>query len=220
MRRLKYHLGDQEVLAACKYDNLDELLSNLGSGILSESQVAHRLAQARQEAEPAVEQPKPNLPLSSPSSGVTVLGVGDLLIRMGRCCNPIPGDEIVGFITRTRGVTVHKKDCSSILNEDEPERIVHVEWGAVRELYPVRLKMKAYDRVGLLRDVTVAVSEEHVNIASVITQELADGTVTMELTLHTTGLDQLGKLFAKLEGVRGVTSVTRDRSSMPAPARA
>ena len=66
-----------------------------------------------------------------------------------------------------------------------------------------------------MRDVTTSVSEEKVNIASVITKELSDGTVTMELTLHTTGLDQLGKLFAKLEGVRGVTSVTRDRSSIP-----
>ncbi len=220
LRRLNHHLNDDEVLAICKYDTMDELLANLGSGFLTESQVAHRLAQARQEAEPAEPQTKPNLPLSSPSSGITVLGVGDLLIRMGRCCNPIPGDEISGFITRTRGVTVHKKDCPSLRNEDEQERIVKVEWGAARELYPARVKMKAYDRVGLLRDITVLVSEERVNIASVITQELEDGTVTIELTLHTTGLEQLGKLFAKLEGVRGITSVTRDRSSIPAPARA
>ena len=219
LRRLNHHLEDAEVLVACKYENMDELLANLGSGVITESQVAHRLAQARQEADPVIEQPRPNLPLSSPSSGISVLGVGDLLIRMGRCCNPIPGDEISGFITRTRGVTVHKKDCPSLRHEDEQERIVNVEWGAVKELYPVRVKMAAYDRVGLLRDVTVQVSEEHVNIASVITRELEDGTVTMELTLYTTGLDQLGKLFAKLEGVKGVISVTRDRSPIPDPAR-
>ena len=219
LRRLSQRLDDAEVLASCKYDNMDEFLASLGSGIITESQVAHRLAQARQEAEPVVEQPRPNLPLSSPSSGISVLGVGDLLIRMGRCCNPIPGDEILGFITRTRGVTVHKKDCASLRNEDEQERVVKVDWGAVKELYPVRVKMAAYDRVGLLRDITVAVSEERVNIASVITRELEDGTVTIELTLYTTGLDQLGKLFAKLEGVRGVTTLTRDRSSIPAPAR-
>ena len=218
LRRLSHRLDDAEVLAICKYDNMDEFLANLGSGIITESQVAHRLGQARQEAEPVVEQPRPNLPLSSPSSGISVLGVGDLLIRIGRCCNPIPGDNILGFITRTKGVTVHKKDCASIRNEDEQERVVKVDWGAVRELYPVRVKMTSYDRLGLLRDITVAVSEEKVNIASVITRELEDGTVTIELTLHTTGLDQLGKLFAKLEGVRGVTTVTRDRSSIPASA--
>ena len=215
LRRLNQHLDDAEILAACKYDNMDEFLANLGSGGITESQVAHRLAQAHQEKEPQPEAPKPDLPLSSPSSGITVLGVGDLLIRMARCCNPIPGDPIIGFVTRSRGVTVHKDGCNSLLNEDEPDRIVKVDWGEAHELYPVRVKMKAYDRVGLLRDVTTSVSEEKVNIASVITKELPDGTVTMELTLHTTGLDQLGKLFAKLEGVRGVTSVTRDRSSIP-----
>ena len=94
-----------------------------------------------------------------------------------------------------------------------------VDWGEAKELYPIRVRIKAYDRVGLLRDCTVQVSEEGVNIASVITQEHPDGTVTMDLTMHTTGLDQLGKLFAKLEGVRGVTSVTRDRSSIAAPSR-
>ncbi len=219
LRRLSQHLDDDEVVAICKYDSIDELLANLGSGIITESQVSHRLAQARQGTEPEVQRPKPNVPLSSPSSGISVLGVGDLLVRVGRCCNPIPGDEILGFITRTRGVTVHKKDCHSLRNEDEQERIVNVDWGVERQLYPVRVKMKAYDRVGLLRDITVAVSEEHVNIASVVTQELEDGTVTIELTLHTTGLEQLGKLFAKLEGVRGITSVTRDRSSFPAPTR-
>ena len=219
LRRFNQRFDDAEVLALCKHDDMEEFLANLGSGVITESQVAHRLAQSRQEADQPTEQVKPNLPLSSPSSGISVLGVGDLLIRIGRCCNPIPGDEILGFITRARGVTVHKKDCSGIRNEDEQERIVKVEWGAAQELYPVRVKMKAYDRVGLLRDVTVLVSEEHVNIASVITREHTDGTVTMELTLHTTGLDQLGKLFAKLEGVRSVTSVTRDLSSLPAPAR-
>ncbi len=219
LKRFNQRLSDTEVLTLCKHDNMEEFLANLGSGVITESQVAHRLSQSRQETDQPAEQVKPNLPLSSPSSGISVMGVGDLLIRIGRCCNPIPGDEILGFITRARGVTVHKKDCVGIRNEDEPERIVKVEWGAIQELYPVRVKMKAYDRVGLLRDVTVLVSEEKVNIASVITQELADGTVTMELTLHTTGLDQLGKLFAKLEGVGGVTSVTRDRSSQPAPAR-
>ena len=216
MRRLNQQLDDAEVLSLCRYDSMDELLANLGSGGMSESQLAQRVAQARQAAEAQTETPKPNLPLSSPSSGISVLGVGDLLIRMARCCNPIPGDEIMGFITRSRGVTVHKDGCVSLRNEDEPDRIVNVDWGETHHLYPVRVEMRAYDRVGLLRDVTVQVSEERVNIASVITKELPDGTVTIELTLHTTGLDQLGKLFSKLEGVKGVISATRHRSALPA----
>ncbi len=216
LRRINQHMEDSEILVICKYDSIDDFLADLGSGGITESQVAHRLAQARQETEPALEHPKPNVPLSSPSSGVTVLGVGDLLIRIAQCCNPIPGEPILGYITRSRGVTVHKKNCSSLKNEDERERIVQVDWGQTQDLYPTRIMMKAYDRVGLLRDITGQLSEEHVNIASVITKELADGSVTVELTVHTTGLDQLGKVFAKLEGVSGVTSVYREGSSISA----
>ena len=212
LRRINQNVDDAEVLSISKYDNMDDLLADLGSGGISESQLAHRLAQSRKETEPELPPVKTNLPLSSPSSGISVLGVGDLLIRMARCCNPIPGDPILGFITRSRGVTVHKMDCVSLKNEDEQERIVTVDWGETKHLYPIRIMMKAYDRVGLLRDVTVQVSEERVNIASVITKELSDGTVTIELTVHTTGLDQLGKLFAKLEGVSGVKAVYRERS--------
>ena len=212
LRRLNLKLEESEILNLVKFDRMEDFLLSLGSGGLSEGQLAHRLSLAARQ-EPDLPQIKNNLPLSSPSSGISVLGVGDLLIRMAGCCNPIPGDDIAGFVTRVRGVTVHKKDCISLRNEDEPERIVQVSWGEVKELYPVRVCIEAYDRVGLLRDVTVRVSEEKVNIASVVTQEKSDGTVTMELTLHTTGLDQIGKLFAKLEGVRSVTSVTRAHSA-------
>ena len=216
LRRINQNVDDAEILSISKYENMDDLLADLGSGVISESQLAHRLAESRKETEPALPPVKPNLPLSSPSSGISVLGVGDLLIRMARCCNPIPGDPILGFITRSRGVTVHKRDCVSLKNEDEQERIVKVDWGEAKHLYPIRIMMKAYDRVGLLRDVTMQVSEERVNIASVITKELSDGTVTIELTVHTTGLEQLGKLFAKLEGVSGIKSVYRDSSSSAA----
>ena len=213
IRRMNLTLSDTEVLTLVKYDGMEDFLVALGSGVITEAQVAYRLAQSRQEQER--EDPFPNkskLAFSSPNTGVSVMGVGELLTRMAECCNPIPGDEILGYITRTRGVSVHKNDCPNLKNEDEQERIIHVSWGSIKDLYPVRVRMEAYDRVGLLRDMTVKVSEEKVNIASVVTEENDDGTVTMELTLHTTGLGQLGKLFSKLEGVRGVTSVTRARS--------
>ena len=209
LRRLNLHLGDAEILALVKFDKMADFLANLGSGGITEAQVAHRLVQVRQEPEPLVNPARPALPLSSPSSGISVLGVGDLLIRMAPCCNPIPGDDILGFVTRSRGVTVHKKDCASLQNEDEPDRIIDVDWGETKELYPVRVRLEAYDRVGLLRDITVQVSEERVNIASVVTEEHPDGTVSISLTLHTTDIDQLGKLFTKLERVRSVTSATR-----------
>ena len=217
LRRLNQKVDDETVKGLFKVDTMDDLLADLGSGNIAESLLSHRLAQIGHETEQPLTQRRNDLPLSSPSSGITVLGVGDLLIRMGRCCNPIPGDPIIGFITRARGVTVHKRDCAGVRHEDEPERLVDVQWGEEQQLYPVRITMKAYDRVGLLRDLTSVVSNEGVNIASVVTGEYADGTVTTALTCHTTGLDQLNKLFAKLEGVRGCISVTRDHTIMPAP---
>ncbi|MCH8988198.1 MAG: bifunctional (p)ppGpp synthetase/guanosine-3',5'-bis(diphosphate) 3'-pyrophosphohydrolase [Chloroflexi bacterium] len=217
LRRLNQKVDDETLVGLFKVDTMDDLLADLGSGNIAESLLSHRVAQIGHETEPPLTQRRNDLPLSSPSSGITVLGVGDLLIRIGRCCNPIPGEPIIGFITRARGVTVHKQDCSSVRHEDEPERLVDVQWGQEQQLYPVRITMKAYDRVGLLRDLTSVVSHEGVNIASVVTEEWADGTVTMALTCHTTGLDQLNKLFSKLDGVRGCISVTRDRTIMPAP---
>ena len=219
LRRLNQKVDEEIIMGLFKVDSMDDLMANLGSGTIPDSLLAHRLAQIGHETEEPLTQRRNDLPLSSPSSGVTVLGVGDLLIRIGRCCNPIPGDPIIGFITRARGVTVHKQDCSSVAHEDEPERLVDVNWGQEQELYPGRSIMQAYDRGGLLRDLTAVVSNEGVNIASVITEEWADGTVTMALTCHTTGLDQLNKLFSKLDGVGGCVSVTRDSATRAVPDR-
>ena len=218
MRRLNQKFDDSEVLSLFKYDTMDELLASLGSGGVAESQLAQKLVEARQEPEHPLARKRTDLPLSSPTSGITVQGVGDMLTRMGPCCNPIPGDEILGFVTRSRGVTVHKRDCPNVKREDEPERFIHVDWGRAKELYPVRITMVAYDRVGLLNDLTRNVSEEGVNMASVNTGEYQDGRVTMTLTVFTTGMEQLGKLFAKLEGIRGCISVHRERSSNTAVA--
>ncbi len=217
-RRLNLKFDDSEILGLFKFDSIDDLLANLGSGGVTESQLGQKLAEARQEPEHPLARKRTDLPLSSPTSGIKVLGVGDLLTRMGRCCGPIPGDEIVGFVTRSRGVTVHKRVCPSVLHEDEPERFVQVEWGQAKELFPVRVTMLAYDRVGLLRDLTQNVSEEGVNISNVVTAQQPNGTVNLTFNVHTTGLQQLSKLFSKLEGVRGCISVHRERSGATAAA--
>ena len=219
LHRLNQKINDETILSLFKVDTMDDLMANLGSGNIAESLLSHRLAQIGHETEEPLAKRRNDLPLTSPNSGITVLGVGDLLVHIGRCCNPIPGDPIIGFITRVQGVTVHKQDCPRVRHEDEPERLVDVQWGKEQQLYPVRIIMKAYNRVGLLRDVTALVSNEGVNIASVVTGDYSNGTVTLSLTCHTTGLDQLNKLFSKLDGVHGCISVTRDHTIMPLPSR-
>ena len=209
IKRLGVFMDEAQVAQAFGYNNSDEFLASLGSGVITENQVFARLTSLQTGTRPG-EGPQPaEVPLSSPTSGIQVLGVGDLLTHMGRCCNPLPGDEIVGFITRINGVTVHKTSCSNLTNVDETERLVEVQWGHSQQLYPVRVSIVAWDRVGLLSDVTTRVSEERVNIASVVTTEQKDGTCTLSLTLYTTGTDQLSRLFSKLEGVRGVIRAVR-----------
>ena len=205
-RRLNMKIDEQALATTFKMDNVEEFLISLASGGTTINQVINRLTADERKAQ---EQLTSSVPLTSPGSGIKVLGVGDLLTRIGQCCSPLPGDRIIGFITRSRGITVHKTSCHSVRNEDEQERLVEVEWGAEKKLYPVRIEMKARDRVGLLRDITARVSEEKVNIAEVLTSESSDGTVTILLTLHTTGLEQLGRIFAKLDGIKGMLSAGR-----------
>ena len=216
MHRMGVKMSDREVLEACRYETMEDLLAAVGSGELSDSALDARLTQYRKEdVDESAWMPKlkGTLPLSSPSSGISVLGVGDLLTNIARCCNPIQGDPIIGFVTRSRGVSVHKVGCINVLNEDEQERLVPVSWGQQRELHPVRVRIEAFDRVGLLRDVTTKVSEDKINIAWVVTRENDDATVSMELTIHIGGLEELSRLFSRIEGIRGVTSVNRVTSS-------
>ncbi len=216
LHRMGVKLSDREVLQLCRFDTMEDLLAALGSGELSDAALSDRLAEHRsKEAEAAAWMPpiKGSPRLDSPTSGISVLGVGDLLTRIATCCSPIQGDAIIGFVTRSRGVSVHKVDCKNVLNEDEKERLVPVSWGQKQELYPVRVRIEAIDRVGLLRDVSTKLSEDKINIAWVVTRENDNATVSMELTIHIAGLQQLNRVFSRIESVRGVTSVSRVTSS-------
>ena len=212
MRRMGVKLAERETLELCGYEKMDDLLAAVGSGELSDSALASRLAQ-RRSAEAAAAAWIPTLKgearLDSPTSGISVLGVGDLLTRIAQCCNPIQGDAIIGFVTRTSGVSIHKSECVNVRNEDEQERLVPVAWGQKRELYPVRVRIEAIDRVGLLRDVSTRLSEDKINMAWVVTRENDDATVSLELTIHIEGLPELNRVFSRVEGIRGVTSVSR-----------
>ena len=216
LRRLSLKIDEEEMASLFKFETVAELLASLGSGNISIAQVTTRLA-AQQEPPP--DEPAVATILTWPSSGIEVLGVGDLLTRISQCCNPIPGDDIVGYITRSRGVSVHRADCHNIRNEDEKERLVQVNWGKSQTLYPVRLRIEAWDRVGLLRDITTLVSQEKVNIASVLTTEHEDSSCSTYLTMYTTGVGQLSRLFSRLEGVDGVFSVVRSTPDEEAQVR-
>ena len=148
-----------------------------------------------------------SIPLSESLTGIKVLGVGDLLTKKGLCCNPLPGDAISGYITRSRGVTIHRKNCLNITNERELQRIVDVSWGPSYQLHSARVTIMAVNRVGLLRDVSTLVSGENVNIASISADENSNGTAILNLTLYVKGIDQLSRVFSKIEGISGVLNI-------------
>tara|TARA_B100000809_G_scaffold246016_1_gene273543 strand:- start:1326 stop:3512 length:2187 start_codon:yes stop_codon:yes gene_type:complete len=207
LRRLPRHITESDAMKALKFDTVDDLYIALGSGNLSAAQLENRLSPQVEDAPaPATYHTQPP---ESPTTGIQVLGVGDLLTRTARCCNPVPGDEIIGYITRIRGITVHRTTCPNVINEDEKERLVAVSWGPSQDLHPVRVEITSWDRVGLLRDITTMVSGEKVNIAGVVTAEPGDGTAVITLTLYTTGVSQLSRLFSRLDGIKGVLNVNR-----------
>ena len=207
LRRLSAGVDEREVAKLLKMESVDDLLAALGSGGVTTAQLASRLTPHHDT--PSVPESLSLVPRQQPAPSVRVLGVGDLLTRMGQCCNPQPGDAIIGYVTRIRGVTVHRKDCANLRVEAERERLIPVTWGDTQSLYPVRLSIEAWDRVGLLRDLSATVSAEGVNIASVVTDERDDGIVVTHLTIHVAGMEQLSRLFSRLDDVRGVTGIVR-----------
>jgi guanosine-3',5'-bis(diphosphate) 3'-pyrophosphohydrolase len=212
LRRLGIKAERQALAELFEYKNLDDFLAAVGNGTVTAHQIVLKLA-AQEEKETTVT----GAASAGPGlSGVRVLGVGDLMTNIARCCNPVPGDKIIGYITRSRGVTIHRADCHNVLNEDEKERLIPVEWGQGDHLYPVNIEVEAWDRVGLMRDVTTVVAEEKVNITSVSLAEGDGQTVNMFLTLEIKGLAQLSQVLKKIDAVKGVISVSRVGVEAPA----
>lgn len=215
MRRLGLDLSERQaqILQVFPYPSWEDFLAALGYGGVSTNSIARKFQALIAEEEAVDEPPAPIPERPAPATlggpGMRVLGVGNLLTTMARCCNPLPGDQIVGYVTRTRGVTVHRADCHNVLNEEEHERIVEVEWGTVSKLYPVSVRVEAWDRVGLLRDITTVVTEDKVNMVGVRTIENGDGSVSILATLETSGIEQLSRLLSRIEILRGVRSVER-----------
>ncbi len=206
LRRLGIRLSEREELAKLfKYDSLEDFLMAIGYGGITTHQIASKLA-AQQGPPKAVTEVTPP---KQPVSDIKVLGVGDMLTHLASCCHPLPGDKIIGYITRSRGVSIHRQDCYSVIREGEKERLVSVEWGTSVSLYPVNIQVEAWDRVGLMRDITTIVAEEKVNIMALSSSHHDDHTVTMYFTIETRGLPQLSRLLSRIEGVRGVISVSR-----------
>ena len=206
LKRLGISLANSEEVAHLfNYESFDDFVAAIGYGGITPHQLALKLA-AEPEPPPAIAKILPAEKVTT--SGIQVLGVGDLLTHLASCCHPLPGDDIIGYITRSHGVNVHRRDCINITNEKEKERLIEVSWGQIHEVYPVGVQIDAWDRVGLLRDITTVVAEEKVNIASISTTE-QDNVTSVFATFEIRSMAQLTQLLSKIQGVRGVISATR-----------
>ncbi|MDE3077394.1 MAG: bifunctional (p)ppGpp synthetase/guanosine-3',5'-bis(diphosphate) 3'-pyrophosphohydrolase, partial [Chloroflexota bacterium] len=200
---------------AMHYRTVEDLYAAIGYGASTAAQVITKLG-FREEPESLLVIPAeagPTTDRTASTSTVTVKGVGDLLTRLANCCKPLPGDDIVGFITRGRGITVHRRDCFSVRHEDEPERLVKVEWAATKKsLFPVRIRVEAWDREGLLRDMATVIAEEKISLVAASATAHPDQTATLTATINIADLDQLSRLFTKLEKIRDIFAIERDNS--------
>ncbi len=218
----KYDLNASEVLTedrveevARKFNFPDEedMYAAVGYGGISAAQVVHRLIEG---IKPEPEQPilLPDVkelprPSRRPAHGVRVKGVDNLLVRLSRCCNPVPGDEIAGFVTRGRGVSVHRKDCPN-LKSVEKERMIPVEWeGTQDQSYHVDIEVSGLDRRGLLHEVLQAVSETKTNLSAVSGKADRRGMASIHMTISIRNLNDLQSVVDRIKRVRDIYSVRR-----------
>ena len=191
------------------YESFEDLLAAIGYGDVSLQNLSNKLIDHHVEPVTLPLPSTPTVPPARAAPSVRVLGSAGLHVTLARCCGPLPGDDILGYITRSRGVTVHRRSCHNTRNGAESERFVECDWGRSGELYSAGVAVHAWDRVGLLRDISTFVANERVNMVGVSTQEHSDRTTTVHLTLETEGRAQVSRLMGRLDGVRGVISVAR-----------
>lgn len=202
------------------YKGSEDMLAALGAGDL---RLAHVMHAAQQLVEPDKGNDTldliPRKPTNKPGKrgDVQIQGVGNLLTQIAGCCQPVPGDAIVGYITLGRGVTIHRQDCANALQlaSREPERTIQVSWGPVPvQTYPVDILIKAFDRSGLLRDVSQILLNERINVLAVNTRSnREENTANMLLTIEIPGLDALGRLLGRISQLPNIIEARRNRAA-------
>ena len=216
-KRLSLHDCNLEQLAKkVNYHSAEDMFAAIGAGDLRPVQVANM---AQQILEPKTEQLDLKLRQRSKpydtESDIRIVGVGQLKTQVAKCCKPLPGDDIGGYITVGRGVTVHREDCMTYLGlvTAEPHRIIEVSWGGRQAaVYPVDIGIEAYDRSGLLRDITQVLSASRSDVVALHTQTNRDeNTANLTVTVEISDLDQLAKLLAQIRNLPNVIEAKRKR---------
>ncbi|NDK38154.1 bifunctional (p)ppGpp synthetase/guanosine-3',5'-bis(diphosphate) 3'-pyrophosphohydrolase [Pseudoxanthomonas gei] len=197
-------------------ENIDELYIQVALGDVGPSQIGRALhEELRAASEPPPSSPVRRVPRRAPApskSKFTVQGVGNLLVQLARCCQPVPGEAIAGYLTRGRGVTVHRADCPALLRlaGTSPQRVLPVEWGVAGGGYEVDVQLRGLDRKGLLKDITTLIAQEDANVTDIQSDNVrGSGQVLLRLRLKVADYGQLSTLLGKLEALPGVEEARR-----------
>jgi GTP pyrophosphokinase len=173
--------------------------------ILTDEQVMNQISSTENE-----------LRTSRSRGGIVVKGIHDVAVRFSKCCNPVPGDEIVGFVTRGRGISIHRTDCINMmgLSETERHRLIDAEWEASEEenkgqLYTTNIKIYAYNRTGIIMDVSKVFLEMNIDMTSVNVNTSKNGRATLSISFDIFGVEQLNKVIARLRNIDSVIDIER-----------
>jgi len=190
-----------------EYKTFDDLYVALGCGDISLGRIINRLSELNKEEDPLLVV-KPATDTEKDKDAVTVYGLRGILTNIARCCNPAPGDDIVGYITRGRGVTIHRKDCPNMLRIGDNERLIRVTWGQPQKTYPVSVEVRAYDRQGLMGDISAILSNEGINLIEVNLKVNHNQSV-IHLVIEVKDITQLSRLLTRIENLPNVLEVHR-----------
>ncbi len=202
----------ESVVTHFGFKTIEDLIASVGYGKITPLQIARRFAPKPESVEPnrsIFNKIIHRVKKKRPGTGIMVKGMDDILVRFGKCCQPVPGDPITGFITRGQGVTVHRTTCIHAYNMN-PERRIDVEWNIDnRETYPVKIRIRSMDRLGLLADIASAISKIGANILSADTDTYEDKTVDIYFTVVVENAEQLKRVLTDVKRVKRVQEVVR-----------
>lgn len=217
----------EKVMKRYAFKDWDSVLASIGHGGLKEGQVINKMLEERKKKLTrevtdenilnGIEDMTNKIPAAKRSkSGIVVKGIHDVAVRFSRCCSPVPGDEIVGFVTRGRGVSIHRTDCINVINlpEEERVRIIDAEWQQPggeenKERYSTEIQIFANNRIGMFVDISKVFTERQIDITSMNVRTSKQGKATIVMTFDIHGIDELNRLTDKLRQIEGVLDIER-----------
>ncbi len=201
----------EDIASALHYDDVEQFLAKVGFGDIQSTQIGGAIASLQQKLKPDDElRPLLRPPEPKASKGLTVLGVAGLHTKFAGCCSPIPPEPIRGYITRGKGITVHRADCKTLKNITEQERLIDVEWGVEEETYPIPIVVRAYHRPGLMEDITNVLKGRQINVPRT-KKTTANSISTVYMVAEVRDLSELEWLLERIDKLPNVLEVQRQR---------